>query len=88
MKRRISRRAMAQRIAELEAANARLSDQLRVSLSISEHYLKQQFADDLAKRAAEGLAPDFEQQIRSLYVYSSRVSPPYTVPPFIGGSGV
>lgn len=26
MKRRISRRAMAQRIAELEAANARLSD--------------------------------------------------------------
>lgn len=87
MKRRISRRAMAERIAELEAANARLSDHLAVSLAISDHYLKQKIADDLAARVAEGPVPSFQDQLRSLYVYSARTASPHWLPT-IGGIGV
>ena len=83
-----TRRTQAARTAALEAANTRLCDQLRVSLAISEHYLKKQFADDLAKRAAEGPLPGFEQSVRSLYVYSSLARTPQNIPPIIGGSGV
>lgn len=84
---RVSRRAMAARIAELEAANARLREHLRVACAISDHYLKQKLADDLAARAAESLTDNFEQSMRSVYVYGSRTQPPHT-PRVIGGGGV
>lgn len=86
--RRTSRRALKARIAELETANARLTDQLRVSLAISEHYLRQEIADDLAKRVAEGPVSSFEQSMRSLYVYGAAVQTPPFKWPTIGGSGV
>ncbi|HEY0936972.1 MAG TPA: hypothetical protein VGD91_24960 [Trebonia sp.] len=87
MKRRISRRAMAKRIAELETANARLRDHLAVSLAITDHYLKQKLADDLAARAAEGPTSNFQQQLRSLHVYGSSIRTPFT-PNIFGGPGV
>lgn len=84
---RTTHRTLKARAAMLEAANARLRDHLRMSIALNEEHLKRQFADDLAKRVAEGPLPGFDQQLRSLHVYGSSVR---TLPntPIIGGGGV
>lgn len=81
-----NRRTLTARAALLEAANARLRDHLRVSTALNEHYLKKQFADDLAARAAAGPGDNFAQTLRSLHVYGASVQTPHT-PRVIGGGG-
>lgn len=84
---RLSRRAMAARIAELEADNARISTHLRVSLALNEIYMNQKIKDDFAKRVAEGPGDGYAQSMRSLYIYGSLARPPH-IPPTFGGIGV